>query len=104
MFWSFYLLKFTRTMNNDPFETERALTRATLVDGERVEPRYRSYDVIAGHGNVNVNNSSQNRGRAVSEVSLCLSCYNTSTDTQHDIPGPFIRSIPLTRPDAKFSN
>ena len=46
-----------------------------------------TYDVIAGHGNVYGNNSSQNRVKAVDEASMCLSCYDTSTDMQHDLPG-----------------
>ena len=64
-------------------------------------PPYRSYDVImydiiAGHENIYVNNSSQNRGRAVAEVSLCLSRQDASNDMQYDLPGSFIRSGHLT--------
>ena len=62
---------------------------------------YRSYDaiiynVIAGHKNIYVNNSSQKRGRTVDEVSLCLSCQDASTDLEYDLPGSFIRSGHLT--------
>ena len=72
-------------------------------------PPYRSYDVImydiiAGHENIYVNNSSQNRGRAVAEVSLCLSRQDASNDMQYDLPGSFIRSGHLTWPKVKFSN
>ena len=38
------------------------------------------YDVITGHKNIYVNNSSQNRDRAVDEVSLCLSRQDASND------------------------
>ena len=42
-------------------------------------PPSRSYDVIAGHENIHVNNSSQNRLRAVGAVPLCLSRKDAST-------------------------
>ena len=61
------------------------------------------YDVIAGHENIYVNNSSDNRGRAVSETSLYLSCTDASTDMQFDLPGSFIRSGSWTRHKVKFS-
>ena len=53
------------------------------------------HDVIAGHENIYVNNSSQNQGRDVGEVSMHLS-QDTSTDMQYDLPGSFIRSGHLT--------
>ena len=58
---------------------------------------YRLYDVIAGHENIYVNHSSQNRGRAVGEVPMCLSRQGTSTDMQQDLPEPFIRSFDPTK-------
>ena len=33
---------------------------------------------------------------------LCLSCYDVSTDMQHDLPGSFIRSGHLTWPQVIF--
>ena len=54
------------------------------------------HDVIAGHENTYVNNSSQNQGRDVGEVSMRLSRQDTSTDMQYDLPGSFIRSVHLT--------
>ena len=65
---------------------------------------YRSFDVITSHENVYVNNSWQNRVRAMCKVSLCLSRHDTSADTQNDLPGAFIRSGHLTWPMVKFSN
>ena len=65
---------------------------------------YRLHHVTAGHENMHVNRSSQNRDRAVCEVSLCLSSQGTSTDMQQDLPGRFIMSGHLTRPKVKFSN
>ena len=62
-------------------------------------PPCRSYDVIADHENISVNKSSQNRGRTVIEVSLCLSRQCASTDMQYDLPGSIIRSGHLTWPD-----
>ena len=62
------------------------------------------YDVIAGHENIYINNSSQNRGRTVDEVSLCLSREDALTDLQYDLPGSFIRSGHLTWSKVKFSN
>ena len=38
------------------------------------------YDVIAAHGNVYVNKSSQKRVKPIREVSLSLSCHDVSTD------------------------
>ena len=72
-------------------------------------PPCRSYDVImydvkAGHETIYVNNFSQNRGRAVIEVSLCLSRPDASTDMQYDIRVSFIRSGHLTWSKVKFSN
>ena len=61
-------------------------------------------DVIEGHENGYVNNSSHKRGRVVGEVSLCLSCQNASTDMRYDLPGSFIRSGHLAWPKVKFSN
>ena len=57
-----------------------------------VERLHRSYDVImydvtTGHENIYVNNSSQNRDRAVGEVSLCLSRQAASNGMQYDLPG-----------------
>ena len=57
-------------------------------------PPYRSYDVIiydiiAGHGNVYENSSSQNRGKAVAEASLCF--QGESNDKQYDLTGSFKR-------------
>ena len=60
------------------------------------------YDVIAGHENAYVNNSSQNRARAVDEVSLRLSYHDASTDMQHNLPGSFIRSGHLFWPDGQI--
>ena len=62
------------------------------------------YEVIAGHENAYVNNSSQNRGRAMDEVAKCLYCQDASTDKQYDLPGPFIRSGYLTWHKFIFSN
>ena len=45
------------------------------------------YDVITGHENIYVNNSSQDRDRAVGEVSLCLS--RQDNDLQHDFQMTF---------------
>ena len=72
-------------------------------------PPYRSYDVImhdviTGHENIYVNNSSQNRDRAVGEASLCLSRQDASNAMQYDLLGSFIRSGHLTWPRVKFSN
>ena len=61
------------------------------------------YDVIAGHENIYINSSSQNRGRALIEVSLCLSHKCASNDMQHDLPGSIIRSGHLTWHKVKFS-
>ena len=60
------------------------------------------YDVIAGHENIYVNRSSQNRGRAVSEVSLYLSRQDATTGMQYDLPASFIRLGHLTLPEVKF--
>ena len=70
---------------------------------------YRSYDIImydvnTGHKSIYINNSSQNRGRVMVRVSLCLSRQDGSTDMQYDLPGPFSRSGNLTWPKVKFSN
>ena len=54
------------------------------------------YDFIAGHKNIYVNNYSQNRGRAVDDVSLCLLCQDASTDMQYNLPRLFTRSGHLT--------
>ena len=51
-----------------------------------------------------VNNSSQNRGRAMGEMSLCLSRQDASTNMQYDLSGSSIRSGNLTWPKVKFSN
>ena len=63
-------------------------------------PPYRSYDVIkyviTGNEDIYVNNYSQNQGRAVGEMSLCLSHQYALTDMQYDLPWPFIRSGHLT--------
>ena len=72
-------------------------------------PPYRSYyviiyDVTTGHESIHVNHSSQNQGRAVGKVSLCLFCQDVSTDMQYDLPGWFIRSGHLTWPKVKISN
>ena len=69
-------------------------------------PPYRSYDVImydviTGHQNIYVNNSSQNRGRAMGVVSLCLSRQDALNDMQYDLPGSFIRSGQFTWPDQR---
>ena len=54
--------------------------------------------------NICVNNSSQNRDRAVGDVPLCLSRQDASNDIQYDLPGSFIRSGHLTWPKVKFSS
>ena len=60
------------------------------------------YDVITGHKNIYVNNFSQNRGRTVTEVSLCLSRQGASTGMQHDLPGSIMGQLPGSRkPDLR---
>ena len=60
------------------------------------------YDVITGHRATYIHNSSQKKGRAMGEVSLCLSCQCTSTDMQYDQLGSFIRSGHLAWPDTSY--
>ena len=43
-------------------------------------------DLITGHENVYVNNSSHKRVRGLCEVSLSLSYHGASNDMQHDLP------------------
>ena len=70
-------------------------------------PPYSSYYVIiyviTGHENFYVNDSSQNQGRAMGEVSLCLLRQDVSADMQYDLTGWFIRSGHLTWPKVKIS-
>ena len=56
------------------------------------------YDVVTDHENIYVNNFSQNRDRAVGEVSLCLSHQDASNDMQYDLPesSSQVRSFDLT--------
>ena len=67
-------------------------------------PPYRWYDVIydsiAGHENVYASNSSQNRGGAVGEVSLCLFCKDAWTEMQYGLPG--LSSDQAIQPDEFF--
>ena len=48
-------------------------------------PLYSSYDVIVGHENVYFTNFSQNRGRAVGEVSCLYSLYLSRQDASKDM-------------------
>ena len=85
------------------FKRNSAMKQGQLLVGD---PR-RSYDVImyyviAGHENISVNNSSQKWGRAVGEVSSCLSCQDASIDMQYRLPWPFIRSGHLNRSTVRF--
>ena len=72
-------------------------------------PPYRSYDgiiydVITDHKSIYSNNYSQNRDRAMGEVSLCVSRQDASNDMEYCLPGSFIRLGHLTWPMFKFSN
>ena len=51
------------------------------------------YDVITGHENILVNNSSQNQDIAVGEMSLCLPRQDASNEMQYDIPGQVIYQV-----------
>ena len=72
------------------------MNQVQLLNGDPSKGHMTSYDVIAGHENIYVNNFLQNRGRAVGEVSFFLSRQGTSTDMQHNTPVSFIRSGHLT--------
>ena len=65
-------------------------------------PPHRSYDIIACHENVYVNNYWQNKVTAAWEESLCLFCHATLTGMQHDLPLSLPRSGHLTWPQVKF--
>ena len=98
----------TSMMNLATRDDSNAYGNESSATAERWPP-YRSYDVImydviAGHENIYVNNSSQNRGRTVGEVALCLSRQDASTDFQYDLPESLIRPGHLPWSNVKFSN
>ena len=55
------------------------------------------YDAITSHDSAYVNNSGQNRYRAVCEELLWVSCYDATADMQYDLLGAFIKSGHLIR-------
>ena len=66
-----------------------AMNQVKLLNGDPRTGHMTSlctYDVIACHENIFVNNSSHNQGRAVGELSLCLCRQDASIGTRYDLP------------------
>ena len=60
-------------------------------------PSQRSFGITRDHQQIFANNSRLKRTRDMGKVSLCLSCHEASTDTQHDLRVlTYVTSQPLS--------
>ena len=63
------------------------MIQVQILVGDLHRGRLGSYAVIRGQQQVLANNSRLKRAREMGVVSLCLYCYDASTNIQHDLFG-----------------
>ena len=88
-----------------PFQGNSAMDQAQLLSGDlHTAHMTSSYITTSRHENVCINNSWQNKARAVCETTLHLSFHDATGNMQHDLSGSYIGWGHLAWPQVKFSD